>query len=170
MKTKLALLLSIVLTTILFSGSGCTSLNKETGQKEYDAAKTERVKRRIAAPIQTGVHFLLTKKKAHAPEIAAYIGDARNIFCKMVETKTVSHEAFLDEADKLGTPALVKKLRDSGDDDLAILILSGKAALVGLLDEALADASTDIDPERWPYQVASLFCDAFTTALKDEGY
>jgi hypothetical protein len=173
---KMTYLLTLILASFVLVG--CTTTKTVTNAdgttsttKVYDAAKTERVKNRISNVIKPGVHFLLTKKKEHAPEIASYLGDVRNIFCKMVETKTFSHEFVVAEAEKLGTPLLVKKLRETNDDDLALLIMSGKDLILGLLDELLADVGTaQLDQEKWGYQVASLFCESFTTALKDEGY
>jgi hypothetical protein len=172
------LLLTLALITSVFTFIACTTTQKVTNPdgsitetKVFDAAKTERVKRRISTPIKTGVHFLLSKNKTHSAEIAAYIGDARNVFCKMVETKTFSHQFLVDELDKIGTPLLVAKLKDSGDDDLAILIMSGKDGIIGIYDEVLDGVGTvELNAEKWPYQVASLFCEAFSTALKDEGY
>lgn len=174
----LCALVGLGVATLAMVATGCTTTKSVTNAdgsvtstKVFDAAKTERVKRRISVPVKSGVHFLLTKNKTHAPEIAAYIGDVRNIFCGMVESKSVSADVFLEEVNKLGTPLLVKKLRETGDDDMALLIMSGKDGLVGLLGELLDDAGTaDLNAEKWPYQVASLFCEAFTTALKDEGY
>jgi hypothetical protein len=142
-----------------------------TTVKVFDPFKTERVKRRVGNLVKPGIHYLLSKNKTHAAEIAAYIGDARNIFCKAVETKTFSHEFLIAEADKLGTPELVKALRESGDDDLAVFVMAGKDEIIGLFEELIGDAGTvDLNPEGWPYQVASLFCENFTTALHDEGY
>lgn len=132
---------------------GCVTAGK------YDPVKTEQVKAAIHPVAAGAVRRVIQKHPAKAAEIADYFRSVGNIFCAM-EANTNFTVAYLTaEVDRLVTPAI----SDS-------YVIDVKNALVALYRINYADRyRAELSPERWPVHVASVFCHAIDTGLKDAG-
>jgi hypothetical protein len=169
MKTIIFFFSCLVLACVFVGGVGCKSVDPVSGVPVYDPVKTAKVEAAVSQPIKTGVHVILSKNRAHAPEIAAYLGEVRGIFCRMAEEKRFSYEFLVSEANKLGTPALMRALED--DPDTALLVLVSKDSVIALYGIFLADkGAVELSDEAWGSHVSTVFCQNLTTALKDEGF
>jgi len=158
MKTKSIILLT-VLSALLIAMTGCISLNPVTGQREFDPVKTEQVKATLEPIISGGIRRAIQHSPNHADQIAGYLHSAANVFCSMDTNGNFSVEYLVTELDKIVAPAL-------GDS----YIIDLKNAAIALYRVNYAERfRAELPPDRWPRQVASLFCAAINQGLKDAG-
>lgn len=141
--------------------TACKSVDPVTGQKVYDAAKTERAKAIFVPQLKEGIRQVYAHNQAHREEITAYLKGAQNIFCTMEATKQFKPAYLISEADKLGTPLLARKL---GNQD----ILRGKDLVIALYELNFGDAGTlGLSEEGWGYQLTDTFCRVFTESIAE---
>jgi hypothetical protein len=168
------LLIGITVAGLALAGTACKTARAITNpdgttitNKVYDPVKTEQTEAAIEPAISLGFHVLFLKNKTHAPEIAKYLSGARDIFCQMEKDRQFSYAYLVAQADKLGTPELVKVL---GDEN-GLYLLTAKELLLSLYRIHLAaKGNVALSDEEWGFHTAKVFCASFTTSLKNEGY
>lgn len=154
MKTLVLLLAAALLAT-----TGCKSLNPETGQREYDPVKTEKVVAAIHPVISDPLRRSLENSPQNAPLIAEYLRGVGGVFCAMKANKKFTPEFLIDALNSLAVP----KIKDSS-------IITVKNSLVALYKIFYAEAhSVNLPEGEFFYHLADLFCSAIDQALRDAG-
>lgn len=139
--------------------TGCTILNPITGKKEYDPIRTEQVKAALEPVAAGAIRRIIFNSPQHSDQIAEYFRSIGKIFCQMDASGEFSPETLIAEVDKLTAPLI-------GD----VYIIDIKNALLALYRINYADRfRAELPPDKWPRQIASLFCGAIDRGLKDAG-
>lgn len=157
MKKKLISLL-LAGTFALITLPACTTKAPD-GTVQFDPVKTEKVKAGVQPAISLGIKKIIDNSPQHAPEIAAYIRSAGDIFCRMVVDQQFSPDVLITALDKLVAPKI-------GNDELAV----GKDLLVTLYRINYAGKfATPVDQQKWGGVVSQIMCDSIKAGLKNAG-
>jgi hypothetical protein len=147
----------LLIVVALAAFTGCTTLNPDTGKKEFDPIKTANVKA-VIRPVLSGVTRRLVEG---SPESAAYVRTIGSVFCEMSTTGKLSP---LEVATAVDQSLRGKQV---GVDPL---IIDAKNALLALYEINYNGRFTaELSPEKWPKNVADVICASTDQALKDAG-
>lgn len=143
--------------------AGCTSINPNTGQSEYDAVKTAQVKDAIQ-PVVSGVVRRVAKQN---PDTAPFFRLAAQTFARMRDDKKFAPSYFIEAMDKAA--------REQGwyrsDDEWIQLAFDAKNVIIGLY-EAFYDSrlSADLPEDQFLFHLADFVSNSIDQGLKDAGY
>lgn len=136
---------------------GCKSFNVNTGESQYDPAKTEAVVQAISLPASSAIRRVLNRNPQHASQIAAYIRSAGMIFQEMTVTKQFDPVKLEQELSKL-IPIKDETIMDLKNTAVALYIIFYSQRM-----------HAELSPESWMLHVASTFATAIDRGLKDAG-
>jgi hypothetical protein len=124
---------------------------------QYDPVKTEQVRAAIE-PIAAGaVRRIVLKDPAKAEATGNYFRQVGAVFCEMKASGNFSPETLI---------ASLQGIQRPDNQDIADAI----AVMVALYRIQWGNRfKAELPPDKWPYQIASFFCDAIDQGLRDAG-
>lgn len=150
MKKKMLLVMAAVLGLVL--APGCSTLNPETGEREFDPVKTEKVQAVLKNAIADAVLFAAQKD----PNALPYLEASALVVCSLADA-----EGSLDSI------ALRTALDAASVNELkTVEAQMALNAVVGLYEAALADKwRADVDANAYANAILDTLCEGLTLGV-----
>ncbi len=163
MKTTKLLLAVAALACGLLTTTGCKTTNPVTGVREFDPAKTEKVKAFSENISKIVLRRALTRFTNEAPTIELYTRALGGVFCEMQRTKQFSPESL-----EAGVEALV--LPKLENPEALAYMHDARDIIFATYRTFYSDRFTaELGPEDWLTAVADIFCNSIDQGLRDLG-
>ena len=139
----------LVLTMCLgLLASGCTTTNPDTGEREYDPVKTEKVRAAIKPVLSTAVAAVIQKH----PEARRPFSLMGVQLCSLRTTGTIDPKAIRDAVNA----ALLKS-----DAEIDPIIAGVGNLVISLFEINYADRlQADLSPEQFTWNLLDVLCDS----------
>lgn len=147
----------MVMFAMLLAFTGCSTINPQTGQKEFDPVKTEKVRSAVKPLVTAGVAATVKQ----VPDAGLYFSKAAVVICEMRDTKEVSVINF--RARLLG-------ILDEQHVKIDPLIRTGFITIISVFDINFADRTrADLPPDQFVWNLLDVLCDGIRTGIAGTG-
>jgi hypothetical protein len=151
----------ILILAVALSLAACTSVNQNTGEREFDPVKTAKVKAAAEPLISGGIAIALANNPEKKDQLASYFRSLGNVFCRMSQEDSFNPEFLLTEANTATQPF------QAGLDPYALTV---KDSIIALYKILYADRfHAELDAEKWPKHVADVLCNGINQGLTNAG-